>query len=303
MQLSKICDRAPWQNRTRQRSKETKAMTTNYEDRLLRVLRYIHDNPDGDLSLDRLADEAALSRFHWHRVFRAMTGETCTQAVRRMRMYRAASQLVKTTQDIDRIARTCGYPNMRSFGRAFADVFDLTPVAYRNRGQVPNLAPAAHRPEPAMYDIEILSQPARDLVALPHQGAYDTVGRSFDQLSALFGARGLWPQARGMVAVSCDGPDQVPEAELRSYACIQVENVTTVDDPLEMLHLPAGRYAVLHHHGPYAGLKAAYDQIYGVWLPQSGEEPGDSWPYERFLNTPMDTAPDDLRTDICVPLK
>nr|MCU0854535.1 AraC family transcriptional regulator [Paracoccaceae bacterium] len=47
-----------------------------YEDRLLRVLDHIAENPAGDLSLDALADVAAMSRFHWHRVFHAMTGET-----------------------------------------------------------------------------------------------------------------------------------------------------------------------------------------------------------------------------------
>lgn len=58
-------------------------MLNKYEERILRVQEYIYQNPSGDLSLDRLADVAAMSRFHWHRVYRAMTGETCAQAVRR----------------------------------------------------------------------------------------------------------------------------------------------------------------------------------------------------------------------------
>ncbi len=59
-------------------------MAHPYEDRILRVLDYIHDNPAGDLSLDALADIAAMSRFHWHRVFRSVTGETLAQTVRRI---------------------------------------------------------------------------------------------------------------------------------------------------------------------------------------------------------------------------
>ncbi|MFT5345881.1 MAG: AraC family transcriptional regulator, partial [Dinoroseobacter sp.] len=55
-------------------------MSAAYETRLRRVLAYIHDNPAGDLSLDTLADVAAMSRFHWHRVFHGMTGETCAAA-------------------------------------------------------------------------------------------------------------------------------------------------------------------------------------------------------------------------------
>ena len=50
-------------------------LNNSYEKRLLRVISYIHDNPAGDLSLDTLADVAAMSRFHWHRVFSAMMGE------------------------------------------------------------------------------------------------------------------------------------------------------------------------------------------------------------------------------------
>ena len=76
-----------------------------------------------------------------------------------------------------------------------------------------------------------------------------------------------------------------------------------VGAPLEQVTLPAGRHAVLTYQGPYAGLPAAYDQLFGLWLPQSGEEPADSPVFEIYLNSPMDTAPDDLLTEICLPLK
>ncbi|BBU54628.1 hypothetical protein KU6B_08930 [Mameliella alba] len=66
-----------------------------YEARIRRVTRYIVDTPDGDLSLDALADVAAMSRFHFHRVYAAMTGETVAQAVRRLRLHRAGKWLVQ----------------------------------------------------------------------------------------------------------------------------------------------------------------------------------------------------------------
>ena len=45
-----------------------------HTDRILRVIDYIHAHADEDLSLDQLADVAAFSRFHWHRVFAAIMG-------------------------------------------------------------------------------------------------------------------------------------------------------------------------------------------------------------------------------------
>ena len=83
-------------------------MTTPTERRILRVLDPIHDPPGGDLSLEALADVAALSRFHWHRLFRALTCETAAQAVRRIRLYKASVALVQTAVPVDQVARSVG---------------------------------------------------------------------------------------------------------------------------------------------------------------------------------------------------
>jgi len=97
----------------------------SYENRVLRVLQHIHENPAGDLSLDALADVAHMSRFHWHRVFQAMTGETCAQAVRRIRLYRASSWLISSDKSVAAIAVAVGYPNIQSFTRAFNETFGV----------------------------------------------------------------------------------------------------------------------------------------------------------------------------------
>ena len=94
-----------------------------------------------------------------------------------------------------------------------------------------------------------------------------------------------------------------PAADLRSHAGLEVGSDTPLTAPLEEVRLPAGRHAVLTFKGPYAGLPAAYDQLFSTWLPGSGNEPADSPVFEVYLNSPMDTAPEDLITEICLPLK
>lgn len=136
-------------------------MPASYEDRLMRVLTYIHDNPAGDLSLDRLVDQAAMSRFYWHRVFRAMTGETCAQAVRRMRMFRAAEQLVQSRGPPDQIAAAVGYSNPNSFARTFADSFGMTPTAFHAKGTTPTQNPALEPKEARMFPGDIQTIPSR----------------------------------------------------------------------------------------------------------------------------------------------
>jgi AraC family transcriptional regulator len=59
---------------------------------------------------------------------------------------------------------------------------------------------------------------------------------------------------------------------------------------------------VLRFRGPYATMRAAYQWLYGEWLVQSGAQPADAPVFEEYLNSPRDTAPNDLLTDIHLPL-
>lgn len=278
-------------------------MTNANEKRLLRVLDHIHDNPAGDLSLDALSDVAAMSRFHWHRVFRGMTGETLAQAVRRIRMQRASYLLVMTDQPIAAIAASVGMDSLPSFTRTFSDAFLMSPTAFRNRGE---LRPFVRNPTPRrdpMYPVTIRTEAPIHLAAVPHTGAYHEISRAFQKLSGLMASRDLFRYAGRMIAVFHDDPQSVPEPDLRSQAGFEITGKADLSAPLEEITLAGGRQAVLTYTGPYAGLPAAYDELFGVWLPQSGEEPADAPSFEVYLNTPMDTAPEALVTELHLPLK
>ena len=275
----------------------------SYDKRIARVIDHIYSNPSADLSLDSLADIAAMSRFHWHRVFSALTGESCAQIVRRVRMHRAAFWLVQTDWSIAKVARKVGYTNTQSFTRAFRDVFDDTPNAIRDAQAQHVLTLKRKAGEEDMYDVTIENAPARRLAAHEHIGPYDEVSKSYEKVSAIFTTRNLWSTARGMVGIYYDDPSTVPPAQLRSHAAIELANGAAVPEGLEEVRIEGGESAILLMKGAYSGLKDAYEWLYGQWLPQSGRMPADQPSYEVYLNSPMDTAPAELRTQICVPLQ
>lgn len=153
-----------------------------------------------------------------------------------------------------------------------------------------------------MYPVEIRHEPARRLAAMPHKGPYFEINRAFDRLGATLGPRGLYAKGGHMVGVYYDDPSAVAAADLTSHAGLEMPEDAELAPPLEVVRLPAGPHAVLCYTGPYAGLPAAYDQLYRAWLPASGRQPADCPVFEVYLNSPMDTAPEDLVTDICVPL-
>ena len=275
----------------------------SYDTRISRVIDYIYSNPSADLSLDCLADVAAMSRFHWHRVFSALTGESCAQIVRRVRMHRAAFWLVQTEWPLAKIAREVGYNNTQSFTRAFREVFDAKPLEIRAAQAQHVLTLRCKEGDEDMYEVKVEDAPERRLAAMAHVGAYNGVSKSYEKVAAVFTIRDLWKHARGMVGIYYDDPSTVPEAELRSYAAVELADDVVVPDPLEEVLIRGDESAVLVMQGAYTGLQEAYEWLYGQWLPQSGRMPADQPSYEVYLNSPMDTAPADLLTQIYVPLQ
>ena len=67
----------------------------SYARRLNRVAEHIWAHLDAPLDLAQLAEVACLSPFHFHRIYRAMIGETVAETVSRLRLQRASMELAR----------------------------------------------------------------------------------------------------------------------------------------------------------------------------------------------------------------
>jgi AraC family transcriptional regulator len=99
--------------------------------RLRRALAYIHDNLGEDLSLDLMAAEAAMSRFHFARAFTRAQGKTPLQYVIHHRMELAKVLLRTTRLPVAVVAANVGYEDTSRFGQHFRRHTGITPGAYR----------------------------------------------------------------------------------------------------------------------------------------------------------------------------
>jgi AraC family transcriptional regulator len=277
----------------------TKATTQlDYGRRIARVMAYIDENLDGDLSLETLAAIACFSPYHFHRIYRWTTRETVADTIRRLRLHRAANELARQAASIERVARRAGYGSVEAFSRAFAADHGRPPAAFR----ADQLAPFTSDGEDPM-DVTIKTFAPAHVAALPHRGEYSAIGRSFEQLAAWAAPRGLMAEPFRVLGVFYDDPDSVPMSELRSDACFEVPPGTPVGDGVTLKVIPGGRAASVIHKGPYAELHRVYRELYGVWLPQSGEEADDRPPVEQYLNSPRDVPPSEWLTEVFLPLK
>jgi AraC family transcriptional regulator len=277
---------------------------TDYQERLSRVTAYIHDHLAEELDLHRLAEVAHLSPFHWHRVYQALYGETIAATVRRLRLARGSGYLANTRLGVEQVARKCGYPNAQSFSRAFTAAYGLSPTRYRAEGAHVAFRQVQKQGETgvAHYVVDVREVPSVHLAGIAHRGPYMQVGRAFEVAYTRMAAQDLARPGMRWMAVYYDDPFAVPEAQLRSRAGLSLPPGGVPQPPLEPFTLGGGWCAVLRHQGPYATMRAAYQWLYGHWLVRSGYEAADSPVFEEYLNNPRDTPPEQLLSDIYLPL-
>ncbi|SED04563.1 AraC family transcriptional regulator [Pseudomonas anguilliseptica] len=270
---------------------------------LQQVLDWLLAHLDEPMDFYRLADEACLSPFHFHRVYRGLTGETPQDTQRRMRLHRAAVALCGSSQGIARLARTAGYGSVQAFSRAFREAYGEAPTAYRARTQA--VAPLTFPPfqeHTNMYQVEIRTLSPQSVAAMAHCGNYQAIGETFERLNAWAAGQGLAVAQSRSFGIYYDDPLSQPVASLRADACIEAPENLMLSAPLRRLQTPGGRCAVLEFVGPYAELDQAYHWLYSQWLPNSGEQPGEAPCFEEYLNDVRSVPPAQLRTAICIPL-
>lgn len=98
---------------------------------LARVLDALHELPAEGLSVERLANVAGISAFHFSRLFRNTTGRSPYQYYDELRFQRARDLLITTRLDVADIGATLGFASPSQFARAFRRRAGCSPRAYR----------------------------------------------------------------------------------------------------------------------------------------------------------------------------
>ena len=104
--------------------------------RVAETVRLIeHEWHDAPLALDRLAELAGLSPYHFLRTFERVTGATPHQYILRTRLRHAALRLTTEPARVLDVALDSGFGDVSNFNRAFRAEFGVSPRAYRRRSQ------------------------------------------------------------------------------------------------------------------------------------------------------------------------
>ncbi|MCP4345907.1 MAG: AraC family transcriptional regulator [Desulfobacterales bacterium] len=328
---------------TQIQTNDNKYLRDEYTSRINRVIDHIEVNIDKDLSLEQLSNVANFSRFHFHRIFRAMVGETLNKFIQRMRVEKAATQLVSNPKkSITEIAFDCGFSGSATFARAFKDIFHMSASEWRSEGysnicktdskesqQLGNIRKdfevsscytvtktqkqlwrikMKNNNNQVKAEVEVKEMPELNVAYVRHIGPYkgdvDLFEGLFEKLMKWAGPRGLLQFPETQcLSVYHDNPEVTDEDKLRTSVCITVPKDTKVEGEIGRMTIPGGKFAVANFEIKSNEFEDAWNMLMGGWLPESGYQPDDRLCYELCHNNPKEHPENKHVVDICVAVK
>jgi AraC family transcriptional regulator len=292
---------------------------------ILRLVATLNGRRHEPLPLSAMAALVYRSPFDLHRRFREVMGETPKTYVSRVRLARAAADLLSTDRLVSAVAFDHGFASHEVFTRAFARHFGLNPRAYRARGlhvdddrsptvhasAVESAAPCVGlyrmattgRSTTMSVDIVVKDLPAIHALVMRRRVSREEIAATLGEcLPTVFG----YAQQHGLALA---GPPfaRYPEVGMGSLVVEGGMPVTALPDEepgdgIESLTIPAGRAAVAVHRGPYEGLEQSHRAV-EAWMRDADLWPAGP-PWETYLTDPGDHPdPGTWETEIVHPVR
>jgi len=294
-----------------------------YEGRVNAVTDYVETHLDEELTIERPAEVAHFSPFYFHRIFSAMAGETIATFVARVLIEKAANLLVaKPNLPVTDIALRTGFASPSSFSRAFRGTYGMSPSEWRSGGreryQRRSSDPAADPDHAALtaggrfgitrsrlsvetgrtiwdlaagglgsVGVRVETFEHTEVAYLRYTGRYQGFGEVFGELYIRLLAwaepRGLLAQGMPLFNVYHDDPSLTDDEHLRLSVCVPVPPDTPAEGDIGRMALGAGAVALGRFELGNDDYPEAWYAMAAGWLPDSGYEPDDRLPFERYV--------------------
>ena len=241
---------------------------SSYADRIERAITLLqHSLADGDApTIDQLAAAAALSSYHFHRVFHVMTGETVGAAVTRVRL---GGSLPLLNDSIMAATERAGYSTSQAYARALRKQANVTPSLLKNDGDQRNKVaaglsrPATERSEsiPAL-EISIESLMPLRLAVLRNIGDYNELNQGFDLLFGQLMEYMSPDNISGLYGIPYDDPREVAAKDCRFDCAVTTLQNMPIGNGVHEILIAGGLALRMSHAGDYDQIHSAIDDIY-----------------------------------------
>lgn len=284
--------------------------------RVNRAIDHVTRNLAEPLKLEDVAKIACFSPYHFHRVFRAMVGETLHDFVKRLRLERALYLMSHGgDKSLTEVALACGFGSSSDFSRSFRDRFGVPPSAFdlvefrkTRRKEMVTALPEGHKLEyrplddnPDGFEVRLRDLPARRVAYLrvfkPFEGGVvETATRLMDWAKARNLEGGQW------LGWMWEEPEIVPLEQCRYDVGVEVPEGITLAPEVHEVRFAAMKVAEVHMLGGVDLETRALDWLYGVWMPRSGYVPDHQPGFEAWVGLPFARGMETFEINLQLPV-
>ncbi|MFD6555913.1 GyrI-like domain-containing protein [Streptomyces sp. NPDC058398] len=252
-------------------------------ERLNQALDHLEACLDQEVDMAEVARIAAVSEYHFRRMFSALAGMPLTVYVRRRRMTLAGAEVLAGELTLLDVAVRYGYGSGEAFARAFRSMHGIGPGEARRTGAVLSAQPrmsfrvVVEGSTTMRYRIvekesfRVVGRKAR--VPLVHEGLNAAAAahvRSLDERAIVrmkeLGDR----EPEGVLSAVVYLTDSREEGAEADYWVGVVTGPEVVAEGLDALDVPAGTWAVFDNHGPYpSALQELWRDVFTQWFPSN----------------------------------
>jgi AraC family transcriptional regulator len=298
-----------------------------YIHRINKVVEYIENNLDADLSLEELSKIACFSPFHFHRIFSALLGETPNGYITRRRIEKIAGRLFYPgkNESLTQLAHQYGFKSIYSFSRAFRKFYGMSATEFQKKGQkefskISKIESKKGENKVSFQkyfysmdnlknwlqmktEVEVKEMPELKLIHLRHQGAYSEIGKAYERLMEWAGPRSLlnFPKTK-MVGIYYDSPRVTDESKMQSSACLTVDTDVDTNGEVGKLTIPKGRFAVGSFQIKVEEFEKAWNSM-TLWIPENNFELREGHYHEIYHNDGKQHPEGLFFVDICIPVE
>jgi len=269
------------------------------------ALSYMEDNLDGEISLEKVAQLACCSQYHFQRMFSYIIGVPLSEYLRRRRITKAAFDLQGGDKVID-VAMRYGYDSPTAFNRAFQVIHGISPSI----AQKPNTVLKAF--PPVSFQITVKGVTEMDYRIAKKEGLRIVgvrlkIGLNVDENAKIImpfwaeaGEKGLLEPIITLINGEPPGLLGVSVDEVGDGGYYYICAVTDKPAPEGMfeVNIPKHTWAIFSGNGKPSTIADLFNRIYSEWQPTSGYE----WAANIDMEVYLDDSPDDMRYEIWMPV-
>ena len=289
----------------------------DYYERIGKAVDFMENNLMKKLTVEMIAKEAFFSKYHFIRVFKAMTGETVGNYLRRRRISKSSKQLINSNRSILDIAFDYQFESQEAYSRSFKKIYNTSPGKYRKL----NINQIAYGR--AKLTIERLNHLKSNVTMAPRILEIEKknlVGVSVKTSLSNNNIPQLWkdfiPRIEGVPNNKNTGcyeinpfdsafkmEDFTEDMEFNKWAAVEVTDFENIPDGLKSVVIEGGKYAVFEHKGSMGKIQLSFDYIYGTWLPNSTYKLDKKASFERYGEQYFGPENPDSITEMWIPIK